>query len=160
MPWLVNMSRLDRFNIISSYDRWAEEVQALLSLSNVQKAITEKGTQGDDVARGIIMLSLDRDLRDYMSGKVAAGTAADLWNGIKKAKHKLVSLLLPDTTTPSSSSSSSRTSLLELLRRRSRLVRTPSDSQTDITPSPSWTLPHPVTTGGRRESFQSKVTSR
>lgn len=91
MPWLVSMRKLDRYNIMSTYDRWAEEVQALLSISGVAKAITEKGTQGDELARGIIMLSLERDLRETMAGKVNTGTALDLWNGVKKAKKVLVS---------------------------------------------------------------------
>lgn len=91
MPWLVNMRRLDRYNIMNTYDRWAEEIQALLAISGVSKAITEKGGEGDDTARSIIMLSLERDLRDFMSGKINANNAVDLWNGIKKAKKVLVS---------------------------------------------------------------------
>lgn len=96
MPWLVNMRRLDRYNIMNTYDRWAEEIQALLAISGVSKAITEKGGEGDDTARSIIMLSLERDLRDFMSGKINASSAVDLWNGIKKAKKVLVSLALFD----------------------------------------------------------------
>jgi len=37
------------------------------------------------------MLSLERDLRDMMSGKINANNAVDLWNGVKKAKKVLVS---------------------------------------------------------------------
>lgn len=57
----------------------------------VSKAITEKGAEGDEMARIIIMFSLERDLRDFMSGKISAASAAELWNGIKKAKKVLVS---------------------------------------------------------------------
>lgn len=155
MPWLVSMSRLDRFNIISSYDRWAEEVQALLSLSNVQKAITEKGTQGDDVARGIIMLSLDRDLRDYMSGKVAAGTAADLWNGIKKAKYKLVSSWAEFIRCSASYSSSKLSGWL------GGDTDAPTTCQTVKLTQPYLRLRTLcVTTGRGRESCKGKISSR
>jgi hypothetical protein len=94
MPWLVNMRRLDRYNIMNTYDRWAEEIQALLAISGLSKAIGEKGGEGDDTARAIIMLSLERDLRDFMAGKINANNAVDLWNGIKKAKKVLVSVTL------------------------------------------------------------------
>lgn len=92
MPWLVSMRKLDRYNIMNTYDRWAEEVQALLAISGVSKAINEKGGEGDETAKAIIMLSLERDLRDMMAGKVSASTAADLWSGVKKAKKVLVSV--------------------------------------------------------------------
>lgn len=92
MPWLINMRKLDRYNIIQSYERWAEEVLGLCYIAGVSKPITEKGSDGDELARIIIMLSLERDLRDFMSaGKVANGSASELWNGVKQAKKKLVS---------------------------------------------------------------------
>ena len=93
MPWLVNMRKLDRYNITQSYDRWAEEVQGLCTIAGVSKSISEKGGDGDEMARVIIMLSLERDLRDYMSGKVPTGSASELWKGVMKAKKVLVSRL-------------------------------------------------------------------
>jgi hypothetical protein len=92
IAWLVNMRKLDQYNIKTSYDRWAEEVQALLAISGVSKALKEKGDPSDETAKAIIMLSIERDLRDYMAGKVSTSSAVDLWAGVKKARKVLVSV--------------------------------------------------------------------
>lgn len=146
MPWLVNMRKLDRYNIKDTYDRWAEEVQALLSISGVSKAIIEKGTQGDELARGIIILSLERDLRETMAGKVNISTACDLWNGVKKAKKVLVSpLYIFFSLTRILLCFPIRPEVAEIDTSSSMLV---VHKVTDITFHVTWI------TGGRRESLQ------
>ena len=85
IPFIVAMPKLSDYTL-SSYSRWAEEVEALLALVGLPNA--HKGTgavpEADARSRAIILLTMERDLRDAMDDKIEkARTASDLWMAIK-----------------------------------------------------------------------------
>ena len=88
IPFIVAMPKLSDYTL-SSYSRWAEEVEALLALVGLPNA--HKGTgavpEADARSRAIILLTMERDLRDAMDDKIEkARTASDLWMAIKSCE--------------------------------------------------------------------------
>ena len=80
MPYLSSMTKLSEYTI-SGYDRWAEEVEAMLALAGLAAVIKGGATPEDeDKARAVLVLAMERDLRDAMGKKLKeAKTATDVW---------------------------------------------------------------------------------
>ena len=80
MPYLSTMTKLSEYSM-SGYDRWAEEVEAMLSLAGLAAVIKGGATPEDEnKARAVLILSMERDVRDAMGKKLKeAKTATEVW---------------------------------------------------------------------------------